>query len=125
MTSLSILLMILGLLPSAMCPPNVLTEETQNGWLTRLRPLAVPNRMWKWHQKWLEGPRVWRERKSATHDLIPCPVSVSSLTEERRVPTRTASDDEVQSRCTMSKVVVGNEACSGSYLAKLWRPPKL
>ena len=32
-----------------------LTEETQNGWLARLGALAMPNRMSKWHQRWLEG----------------------------------------------------------------------
>ena len=33
----------------------VLTEETQNGWLTRLGALVMPGRMSKWHQRWLEG----------------------------------------------------------------------
>jgi hypothetical protein len=32
-----------------------LTEETQNGWLARLGSLAMPNRMHKWHKRWLEG----------------------------------------------------------------------
>ena len=32
----------------------VLTEETQNGWLARLGALAMPGRMSRWHQRWLE-----------------------------------------------------------------------
>jgi hypothetical protein len=35
----------------------VLTEETQNGWLARLGSLAMPNRMHRWHQRWLEELR--------------------------------------------------------------------
>ena len=35
----------------------VLTEETLNGWLARLGALAMPNRMSRWHQRWLEGLR--------------------------------------------------------------------
>lgn len=33
---------------------HVLTEETQHGWLARLGKLLVPNRMYKFHQLWLE-----------------------------------------------------------------------
>ncbi len=33
----------------------VLTEQTQNGWLVRLGALVMPNRMSRWHQRWLEG----------------------------------------------------------------------
>jgi hypothetical protein len=33
----------------------VVTEETQNGWLARMAAFVVPNRMWKWHQRWLEA----------------------------------------------------------------------
>jgi hypothetical protein len=36
-------------------PNNVLTEETQNGFLARLGSLAMPNRMHKYHQIWLEN----------------------------------------------------------------------
>lgn len=32
----------------------VLTEETQRGWLARLAKLFMPNRMYKFHQLWLE-----------------------------------------------------------------------
>jgi len=32
----------------------VLTEETQNGWLTRLGALLMPNKMHRVHQMWLE-----------------------------------------------------------------------
>jgi len=34
---------------------HVLTEETQHGWLARLGKLLMPNRMYKFHQLWLEG----------------------------------------------------------------------
>lgn len=33
----------------------VLTEETQNGWLARLGSLAMPKRMSRYHQIWLEA----------------------------------------------------------------------
>jgi uncharacterized protein YndB with AHSA1/START domain len=33
---------------------SVLTEETQHGWLARLGKLLMPNRMYKYHQLWLE-----------------------------------------------------------------------
>jgi len=33
---------------------HVITEETQRGWLARLGKLLMPNRMWKYHQIWLE-----------------------------------------------------------------------
>lgn len=33
---------------------RVLTEETQHGWLCRLGKLLLPNRMFKFHQIWLE-----------------------------------------------------------------------
>jgi hypothetical protein len=33
----------------------VLTEETQNGWLTRLGALVMPGRMWRGHERWVEG----------------------------------------------------------------------
>lgn len=33
----------------------VLTEETQHGWLARLGKLLMPNRMYKFHQVWLEA----------------------------------------------------------------------
>jgi hypothetical protein len=36
---------------------HVLTEETQHGWLARLGHLAMPWRMHKYHQIWLEGLR--------------------------------------------------------------------
>jgi len=39
---------------------RVLTEETQHCWLARLGKLLMPNRMYKFHQLWLEG----LERKS-------------------------------------------------------------
>ena len=34
---------------------NVLTEETQHGWIARLGMLFMPNRMHKFHQLWLEA----------------------------------------------------------------------
>jgi uncharacterized protein YndB with AHSA1/START domain len=34
---------------------HVLTEETQHGWLARLGKLFMPNRMYKYHQLWLEA----------------------------------------------------------------------
>jgi len=34
---------------------NVLTEETQNGWVASLGNLLMPNRMHKFHQIWLES----------------------------------------------------------------------
>ncbi len=34
---------------------HVLTEETQHGFLARLGKLFMPNRMYKFHQLWLEG----------------------------------------------------------------------
>lgn len=34
---------------------HVLTEETQHGWLARLGKLFMPNRMYTFHQLWLEG----------------------------------------------------------------------
>jgi hypothetical protein len=34
---------------------HVLTEETQHGWLARLGKMLMPNRMYKFHQIWLEG----------------------------------------------------------------------
>lgn len=36
---------------------RVLTEETQHGWLCRLGNLLFPNRMFKFHQIWLEQLR--------------------------------------------------------------------
>lgn len=33
----------------------VLTEEAQRGWIARLGKLLMPNRMYKFHQLWLEG----------------------------------------------------------------------
>ena len=33
---------------------HVLTEETQHGWLARLGKLFMPNRMYTFHQLWLE-----------------------------------------------------------------------
>ena len=32
----------------------VLTEETQHGWITRLSKLFMPNRMYRFHQLWLQ-----------------------------------------------------------------------
>ena len=34
---------------------RVLTEETQYGFLARIAKLLMPNRMYKYHQLWLEG----------------------------------------------------------------------
>lgn len=34
---------------------HVLTEETQHGWLARLSYALTPNRMYRFHQIWLEG----------------------------------------------------------------------
>lgn len=34
---------------------HVLTEETQHGFIARLGGLFMPNRMYKYHQLWLEG----------------------------------------------------------------------
>jgi hypothetical protein len=34
---------------------NVLTEETQNGWKTRLGSNLRPRQMSEYHQRWLEG----------------------------------------------------------------------
>lgn len=34
---------------------HVLTEETQHGWLPRLSQLFMPNRMYDYHQLWLES----------------------------------------------------------------------
>jgi uncharacterized protein YndB with AHSA1/START domain len=36
----------------------VLTEETQHGWMARLGKLFMPNRMYRYHQIWLEGLRT-------------------------------------------------------------------
>ena len=36
---------------------HVLTEETQHGFLARLGALAMPRRMWRYHQVWLESLR--------------------------------------------------------------------
>jgi len=33
----------------------VLTEETQNGWLASVSSCLLPNRMYRWHQRWLES----------------------------------------------------------------------
>ncbi len=44
----------------------VLTEETQYGWAARLGHLAMPSRMRKWHQIWLE-----RLSEKATTGLPP------------------------------------------------------
>lgn len=38
-------------------PDNILTEETQNGFLAKLGSLVMPNRMHKYHQIWLENLR--------------------------------------------------------------------
>jgi hypothetical protein len=36
---------------------NMLTEETQNGFLAKLGSMVMPNRMHKYHQMWLENLR--------------------------------------------------------------------
>jgi hypothetical protein len=36
---------------------NILTEETQNGFLAKLSSVVMPNRMHKYHQVWLESLR--------------------------------------------------------------------
>ena len=41
--------------PTAEGGCRVLTEETQHGWLARLGKLLMPNRMYKYHQIWLES----------------------------------------------------------------------
>jgi len=52
------------------CGVYVLTEETQRGWLARLGHLAMPGRMYKWHQRWLEelgkvsGSELRKEKNS-------------------------------------------------------------
>jgi hypothetical protein len=38
-------------------PTQTITEETQNGFLAKLSSLAMPNRMHKYHQIWLENLR--------------------------------------------------------------------
>ena len=43
---------------------RVITEETQHGWLCRLGKLLMPNRMYKFHQIWLEGLKA---KSEATH----------------------------------------------------------
>jgi uncharacterized protein YndB with AHSA1/START domain len=37
---------------------HVLTEETQHGFMARLGKLLMPNRMYSYHQIWLEGLRT-------------------------------------------------------------------
>jgi hypothetical protein len=37
---------------------NILTEETQNGFMARLGSIVMPTRMHKYHQIWLESLRV-------------------------------------------------------------------
>jgi Polyketide cyclase / dehydrase and lipid transport len=34
---------------------KVITQETQHGWICRLGKLLMPDRMYNYHQKWLEG----------------------------------------------------------------------
>lgn len=40
---------------------TVITEETQHGWLCRLGKLLMPNRMYRYHQLWLEGLKAKAE----------------------------------------------------------------
>lgn len=40
---------------------RVITEETQHGWLCRLGKLVMPNRMFRFHQRWLEGLKATAE----------------------------------------------------------------
>ena len=40
---------------------KVITEETQQGWLGRLGKLVLPNRMYDFHQIWLEGLKAKSE----------------------------------------------------------------
>jgi uncharacterized protein YndB with AHSA1/START domain len=42
---------------------RVVTEETQHGLLARAGKLLFPNRMYDWHQKWLEGLKVRGEAR--------------------------------------------------------------
>ena len=43
------------LTPSSGGGCHILTQETQYGWLARLGKMAMPNRMHRYHQLWLEG----------------------------------------------------------------------
>jgi len=43
------------LIQQTMAGCHVITEETQYGWMARLGKFLMPNRMWKYHQIWLEG----------------------------------------------------------------------
>jgi hypothetical protein len=40
---------------------TVITEETQHGFVARAGKLICPNRMYDWHQKWLEGLKTRSE----------------------------------------------------------------
>jgi len=41
---------------------QVLTEETQNGWLVRVNSTLRPNHTHRWHQTWLEGLRAQAQK---------------------------------------------------------------
>lgn len=43
---------------------TVITEETQHGWLCRLGKLFMPNRMYRFHQIWLNGLKAKAESTS-------------------------------------------------------------
>ncbi|MGY4384879.1 uncharacterized protein YndB with AHSA1/START domain [Pedobacter sp. UYP24] len=42
---------------------KVITVETQHGWFCRLGKLLMPNRMYKFHQIWLEGLKTKAEQE--------------------------------------------------------------
>lgn len=41
---------------------TVITQETQHGWLCRLGKLLFPDRMYKYHQIWLQGLKAEAEK---------------------------------------------------------------
>lgn len=45
---------------------KVITEETQHGWMCRLGKILFPQRMYNYHQKWLEGLKLKAEDRAHT-----------------------------------------------------------
>ncbi|MGL4363945.1 MAG: hypothetical protein ACRCSB_01925, partial [Bacteroidales bacterium] len=41
---------------------KVITQETQHGFMCRLSAFLMPNRMYKYHQIWLEGLKAMAEQ---------------------------------------------------------------
>jgi len=42
---------------------KVISEETQKGWLCKLGKMLMPNRIYNYHQKWLEGLKRKAEKE--------------------------------------------------------------